>query len=61
LRDLLNAAGEHTPDVLGVLAIGAFAGLRMAEIERLAWTNVDMDGGFVHVGAKKARAHGEGL
>ena len=56
LFSLLNAAREHVPDVLGFLAIGAFAGLRMAEIERLAWTDVDMDGGVVHVGAKKAKS-----
>lgn len=56
LSSLLNAARERVPDVLGFLAIGAFAGLRMAEIERLAWTDVDMDGGFVHVGAKKAKS-----
>ena len=56
LNSLLDAARKHVPDVLGFLAIGAFAGLRIAEIERLAWTNVDMHGGFIHVGAKKAKS-----
>ena len=37
LNRLLSAAQENVPDVLGFLVIGAFAGLRMAEIERLTW------------------------
>jgi len=56
MRQLLSAAHEHVPDVLGFLAIGAFAGLRMAEIERLMWSDIELDGGFVHVGAKKAKS-----
>jgi integrase len=56
MRQLLNAAQEHVPDVLGFLAIGAFAGLRMAEIERLVWNDVDLEDGFIHVGAKKAKS-----
>ncbi len=46
MQQLLNAAQEHVPDVLGFLAIGAFAGLRMAEIERLVWSDVDVEGGI---------------
>ncbi len=56
VNGLLNAAREHVPDFLGFLAIGAFAGLRMAEIERLTWSDIELDGGFVHVGAKKAKS-----
>ena len=37
LNRLLSAAQENVPDVLGFLVIGTFAGLRMAEIERLTW------------------------
>lgn len=37
------------------LAIGAFAGLRAAEIERLEWSDVDLAGGFIHVSADDAK------
>lgn len=40
LRALLEAAAAQAPDVLPVLAIGAFAGLRAAEIKRLDWSEV---------------------
>jgi integrase len=37
------------------LAIGAFAGLRMAELQRLDWSEVDLDRGFITVAAHKAK------
>jgi integrase len=37
------------------LAIGAFAGLRSAEIERLEWSDIDLKGGHITIGAKKAK------
>jgi integrase len=37
------------------LAIGAFAGLRMAELHRLDWSEVDLDRGFITVAASKAK------
>ena len=37
------------------IAIGAFAGLRTAETERLAWQDVDLSGGFIEVKAAKAK------
>ena len=52
LTALLNAA---TDDTLPVLAIGAFAGLRMAEILRLDWTEVDLARGFIEVKAAKSK------
>ena len=42
LRALLEAATRIAPDVLPMLAIGAFAGLRDAEIKRLDWSEVDL-------------------
>ena len=36
-------------------AIGAFAGLRRAEIERLAWSEVDFDAGVIEVKASKSK------
>lgn len=37
------------------LAIGAFAGLRHAELQRLDWSEVRMDDGFIEVKANKAK------
>jgi integrase len=48
---LLNAE----EDVLPFLAIGAFAGLRTAEILRLDWNEVDLAGGLIEVKATKAK------
>ena len=52
IAELLAAA---SPDFLPVIALGAFAGLRTAEIERLEWRDIDLAGGFVHVSADKAK------
>jgi integrase len=50
---LLSAADA---DFLPVLAIGAFAGLRTAEIGRLDWTDIDLAGRIIKIGASKARS-----
>jgi integrase len=55
LNALLNAAAKVAPDVLPMLAIGAFAGLRESEIKRLHWSEVDLRRGFVEVKAEKAK------
>jgi integrase len=39
-----------------MLAIGAFAGLRDAEIKRLDWSEVDLTRGFIEVTAAKAKS-----
>ncbi|MCX6923423.1 MAG: tyrosine-type recombinase/integrase [Verrucomicrobia bacterium] len=49
---LLMAA---TPDFLPSLAIGAFAGLRSAEIERLTWQDIDLVARLITVGASQAK------
>ncbi len=52
LADLL----KHAPkDYLPYVALGAFAGLRSAEIERLEWKDIDLPGGYIHVAADKAK------
>lgn len=38
------------------VAIGAFAGLRRAEIERLDWSEVDLQSGLIQVTASKAKS-----
>jgi hypothetical protein len=37
------------------LALGAFAGLRMAELQRLDWSEIDLERGFITVAASKAK------
>src|SRR5262245_5046799 len=49
---LLECAGS---DVLPFWAIGAFAGLRRAEIERLTWSEIDFESGVIDVKASKAK------
>ncbi|MGH7939874.1 MAG: tyrosine-type recombinase/integrase [Limisphaerales bacterium] len=51
LTRLLQAAGDMTPFV----AIGAFAGLRHAEIDRLEWQEIDLEDGFIEVKAIKSK------
>ncbi len=53
IAKLLNAA---TIEVLPILAIGAFAGLRMAEIFRLEWKDIDLNREFIHISAKNAKS-----
>ena len=49
---LLEAAA---PDILPYIAIGLFAGLRAAELERLDWSEIDFDSELIEVTAKKAK------
>ena len=56
LRSLLEAAAAFQPDVLPMLAIGAFAGLRDAEIQRLDWSEIDLARGHIEVKAAKAKS-----
>jgi integrase len=52
---LLEAARTAFPDFLPCLLIGAFAGLRSAEIERLEWSDIHLQEKFIVVGASKAK------
>ena len=56
LRALLDAANLNAPDVLPMLAIGAFAGLRDAEIKRLDWSEVDLARRHIEIKAAKAKS-----
>jgi len=55
LRTLLEAAQRTASDVLPMLAIAAFTGLRDAEIRRLDWSEVDLVRKHVEVKAAKAK------
>ena len=56
LRTLLEAAQRTEPGVVPMLAIGAFAGLRDAEIKRLDWNEVDLARAYIEVKAAKAKS-----
>jgi integrase len=56
LRTLLEIASREATDVLPMLAIGAFTGLRDAEIKRLDWSEVDLVRDHIEVKAAKAKS-----
>jgi integrase len=56
LRALLNAASRVAPDVVPMLAIGAFMGVRDSEIKRLNWNEIDLARGFVELKASKTKS-----
>jgi integrase len=56
LSALLEAGNRVAPDVVPMLAIGAFAGIREAEIQRLDWNEVDLARGYIEVKAAKAKS-----
>ena len=56
LAALLNAAAKRAPEVVPMLAIGAFAGVREAEIKRLNWSEVDQRRGHIEIKSSKAKS-----
>jgi integrase len=44
------------PELVPYIAIGAFAGIRRAELERLDWKEVDLHAGLIEVTASKAKS-----
>lgn len=53
--EIAKLLASASPEFLPFVALGAFAGLRSAEIERLEWQDIDLAGGFITVGAGKAK------
>ena len=53
--------GAASPDFLPSVALGAFAGLRTAEVERIEWRDIDLAGGFIHIGSDKAKTRSRRL
>ena len=56
LAALLHAALSNAPDAVPMLAIGAFAGVREAEIKRLNWREVDQRRGHIEIKSSKAKS-----
>jgi integrase len=56
LASLLHAALSNAPEVVPMLAIGAFAGVREAEIKRLNWSEVDQRRGHIEITSSKAKS-----
>lgn len=52
-KEIEKLLAAVTPDFLPCIAIGAFAGLRSAEIERLEWSDIDLEGRHITVGATR--------
>jgi integrase len=53
--EIVRLLAAASPDFLPCLALGAFAGLRSAEIERLEWSDIDLVGRHITIGASKAK------
>ncbi len=53
--ELMAVLEYAEPALIPFIAIGAFAGLRHAEIQRLDWSEVRLDDGFIEVKASKAK------
>ncbi|HME87789.1 MAG TPA: tyrosine-type recombinase/integrase [Chthoniobacterales bacterium] len=54
-RALLEAAHRVEPEVLPMLAVGAFAGLRTSEIHRLHWNEIDLVRGEIDIPSTKSK------
>jgi len=52
---ILERVQAFRPDLLPFIAIGAFAGVRTAELARMTWANVDWEQGFIEVSANEAK------
>jgi integrase len=55
VSEMARLLESGSADILPYLAIGGFAGLRRAELERLDWTEIDFDSDLIEVTAKKAK------
>ena len=52
MRKILHAAPPH---IVPILAIGAFTGIRMAELNRISWSAVDLERGIIELRAGQAK------
>jgi integrase len=54
-EQMMTLLHNASPELVPILAIGAFAGIRMAELNRLDWSAVDLDRGFIEIRAGQAK------
>jgi integrase len=52
MAKLLHAAPPH---LIPILAVGAFSGIRMAELNRLDWSAIDLERGIIELRADQAK------
>ena len=52
MRKILHAAPPH---IVPILAIGAFTGIRMAELNRMSWSAFDLERGIIELRAGQAK------
>ena len=52
MSKILHAAPPH---IIPILAIGAFTGIRMAELNRISWSAVDLERGIIELRAGQAK------
>ena len=55
-EELARVLSIADPALIPALAVGAFCGVRTAELLRLNWEEVDLKSGYVHVAAAKAKS-----
>ncbi|MFH1498479.1 MAG: site-specific integrase [Verrucomicrobiota bacterium] len=55
LREALNRLVLFKPEMVPFVAIGAFAGIRTAELGRLRWEDIDFEGNLIEVSAGKSK------
>jgi site-specific recombinase XerD len=60
-EEIFKLLKNASKDFLPVVALGAFAGLRAAEVDRLEYKEIDVSGGFIHVAAHKAKTRSRRL
>ncbi len=54
-EEISKLLAASTPEFLPCVALGAFAGLRSAEVERMQWSDIDLAGRHITVGADQAK------
>jgi integrase len=54
-EDIASLLAKADDSLKPFLVLGAFAGLRMAELQRLDWSEIDLNRGFITVAAHKAK------
>jgi integrase len=56
ITKLLCAAAEGQPELVPMIALGAFTGVRIAELHRLEYQDINFSTGFVEVAGFKAKS-----